>query len=136
MPVGKLPSSFRVCIRLRRAREAYSPIVNKSNKGRPIPGHPGAVRGSPIDHVIPEDELERLSTLQLVDIISHKLVMQGALPSDMSLLRRRVEEMEEMQDEARTRWRSSAKPWTSFARPRCGWDSGFKSWQRAARWCA
>jgi proteasome-associated ATPase len=28
--------------------------------------------------------------------------MQGALPSDMSLLRRRVQEMEEMQDEART----------------------------------
>jgi proteasome-associated ATPase len=75
--------------------------VNKSNKGRQIPGQPGS-EVSPIDHVIPEDELERLSTLQLVDIISHKLVMQGALPSDMSLLRRRVQEMEEMQDEARS----------------------------------
>ncbi|HMJ66257.1 MAG TPA: AAA family ATPase [Candidatus Binatia bacterium] len=65
-----------------------------------MPGQPGA-EVPPIDHVIPEDELERLSTLQLVDIISHKLVMQGALPSDMSLLRRRVQEMEEVQDEAR-----------------------------------
>ena len=56
----------------------------------------------PLSQVIPEGELEKLSTLQLVDIISHKLVMQGALPADMTLLRRRVEEMEELQDQART----------------------------------
>src|ERR1044071_93347 len=55
-----------------------------------------------LDQVIPEGELEKLSTLQLVDIISHKLVMQGALPADMTLLRRRVEEMEDLQDQART----------------------------------
>src|SRR5438105_743945 len=55
----------------------------------------------PLDQVIPEGEMEKLSTLQLVDIISHKLVMQGAIPADMTLLRRRVEEMEEMQDQAR-----------------------------------
>jgi len=48
-----------------------------------------------------ELEAERLSALQLVDVISHKLLVQGMLPSDMALLRRRVEEMEEMQDEAR-----------------------------------
>jgi proteasome-associated ATPase len=56
----------------------------------------------PLEHIIPEDELEKLSTLQLLDIISHKLAVQGALPSDMSILRRRVEEMEDMQDQART----------------------------------
>ena len=50
----------------------------------------------PLEQVIPEGEMEKLSTLQLVDIISHKLVMQGAIPADMTLLRRRVEEMEEM----------------------------------------
>ena len=55
-----------------------------------------------MEHIIPEDELEKLSTLQLLDIISHKLAVQGALPSDMSILRRRVEEMEDMQDQART----------------------------------
>src|SRR6266542_1172199 len=55
----------------------------------------------PLEQVIPEGEMEKLSTLQLVDIISHKLVMQGAIPADMTLLRRRVEEMEEMQDQAR-----------------------------------
>ena len=56
----------------------------------------------PLEHIIPEDELEKLSTLQLLDIISHKLAVQGALPSDMSILRRRVEEMEDMQDQARS----------------------------------
>ena len=56
----------------------------------------------PLEQVIPEGEMEKLSTLQLVDIISHKLVMQGAIPADMTLLRRRIEEMEEMQDQART----------------------------------
>jgi len=55
----------------------------------------------PIEHVIPEVELERMSALQLLDIISHKLVVQGATPSDVTLLRRRIEEMEELQDEAR-----------------------------------
>jgi len=56
----------------------------------------------PLEHIIPEDELEKLSTLQLLDIISHKLAVQGSLPSDMSILRRRVEEMEDMQDQARS----------------------------------
>ena len=56
----------------------------------------------PLENIIPEDELEKLSTLQLLDIISHKLAVQGALPSDMSMLRRRVEEMEDMNDQART----------------------------------
>jgi len=55
----------------------------------------------PLEQVIPKERWRSLSTLQLVDIISHKLVMQGAIPADMTLLRRRVEEMEEMQDQAR-----------------------------------
>jgi proteasome-associated ATPase len=55
-----------------------------------------------LDHIIPEDELEKLSTLQLMDIISHKLAVQGMLPADMALLRRRVEEMEDMNDQARS----------------------------------
>jgi proteasome-associated ATPase len=55
----------------------------------------------PLDQVLPEGELDKLSTLQLLDIISHKLVLQGALPGDLTLLRRRVEEMEQMQEEAR-----------------------------------
>jgi proteasome-associated ATPase len=56
----------------------------------------------PLDQVLPEGELDKLSTLQLLDIISHKLVLQGALPADLTLLRRRLEEMEQLQDEARS----------------------------------
>ena len=37
-----------------------------------------------------------------MDLISHKLAIQGTIPTDMTLLRRRVEEMEELQDQART----------------------------------
>jgi proteasome-associated ATPase len=55
----------------------------------------------PLEHLIPEDDLEKLSALQLLDIIAHKLAVQGFLPSDLGLLRRRVEEMEETQDQAR-----------------------------------
>jgi proteasome-associated ATPase len=46
--------------------------------------------------------LENLSALQLVDFLTHKLLLRGVRPSDMLLLRRRVEEMEEIQDQART----------------------------------
>jgi hypothetical protein len=48
----------------------------------------------PIEHLVPEEEIEKLSTLQLVDLISHKLAIQGNIPMDMTLLRRRIEEME------------------------------------------
>jgi proteasome-associated ATPase len=56
----------------------------------------------PLEHVVSEEELEKLSTLQLVDIISHKLAMHGSAPADMAILRRRIEEMEELQDQARS----------------------------------
>ena len=56
----------------------------------------------PLDQSIPPADLEKLSTLQLVDIISHKLIIQGSAPTDMALLRRRIEEMEELQDQARS----------------------------------
>jgi proteasome-associated ATPase len=54
-----------------------------------------------MDEMISEEELERFSALQMVDLISHKLSLQGASGRDLSLLRRRVEEMEEVQDQAR-----------------------------------
>jgi len=76
--------------------------VNKSNKIKQQgSGHTHG--GDGLEGPSPSSELEaeRLSALQLVDVISHKLLVQGMLPSDMALLRRRVEEMEEMHDEAR-----------------------------------
>ncbi len=42
-----------------------------------------------------------LSTLQLVDMISHRLAIQGMAASDLTILRQRVSEMEETQDQAR-----------------------------------
>lgn len=81
---------------------SYNPDVNKSNKNRPQnSGSPPKPDMPPVDQILPENELERLSTLQLVDIISHKQVMHGATPADMMLLRRRIEEMEDLQDQAR-----------------------------------
>jgi proteasome-associated ATPase len=77
--------------------------VNKSSKARPQqPGGPSSSpETSPLDQILPEEELGKLSTLQLVDLISHKLAIQGSVPPDMTLLRRRVEELEELQDQAR-----------------------------------
>ena len=46
-------------------------------------------------------ELEQLSTLQLCDFLALRLQQAGAHGPDMGLLRDRVEEMEEIQDEAR-----------------------------------
>jgi len=84
---------------------SYNFNVNKSNKIKQQggSGHTHGGEGLSSDSSSPSHELEseRLSALQLVDVISHKLLVQGMLPSDMALLRRRVEEMEEMQDEAR-----------------------------------
>jgi proteasome-associated ATPase len=37
----------------------------------------------------------------LLDLISHRLAMQGPVPPDLTILRRRIEEMEELQDQAR-----------------------------------
>ena len=78
---------------------SYTFNVNKSNKIKQASGHTQGGEGS--EPSLPEIEADKLSALQLVDVISHKLLVQGTLPSDMALLRRRVEEMEEMQDEAR-----------------------------------
>jgi len=78
---------------------SYTFNVNKSNKIRQASGHTQGGEGP--EPSLPEIEAEKLSALQLVDVISHKMLVQGTLPSDMTLLRRRVEEMEEMQDEAR-----------------------------------
>ncbi len=54
-----------------------------------------------MDPFPPLEDTASLSTLQLVDLIAHKMALQGAVQPDVTLLRRRVEEMEELQDQAR-----------------------------------
>jgi proteasome-associated ATPase len=77
--------------------------VNKSSKNKTANSvFSTGPDNTPINQILPDVELEKLSTLQLVDIVSHRLAMQGPVPQDMSLLRQRVSEMEELVDEART----------------------------------
>jgi len=76
--------------------------VNKSNKGKPQPsGPPPAPETPPVDPFSPGEDAGNLSTLQLVDLIAHKMALQGSVPPDVTMLRRRIEEMEELQDQAR-----------------------------------
>src|SRR2546426_1938683 len=82
---------------------AYNRDVNKSNKGRLQPsGSSSGPETSPMDPLSSGEDAGHLSTLQLVDLIAHKMAMQGAVPPDVTVLRRRIEEMEELQDQART----------------------------------
>jgi len=82
---------------------SYIVIVKNSSKNRKVAAESAQKPDSnPLEQATSEEELDKLSTLQLVDIISHKQAMQSATPNDMSILRRRVEEMEEIQDQART----------------------------------
>jgi proteasome-associated ATPase len=59
-------------------------------------------RGDKEEKPKPAQPLERLSALQLCDLIGLRLHQEGDPAPDVSLLRDRVAEMEEIQDEART----------------------------------
>src|SRR5437867_1507919 len=76
--------------------------VNKSSKGKPQPSsNPSpASGGPPVDPLMPEEDLGKLSTLQIVDLMAHRLVMEGAVPPDISVLRQRVAEMEKTHHQA------------------------------------
>ena len=87
--------------------QGYSAIVNKSNKGRSQPPErtdlPEATPPPPAPPAASEPEVQHdhLSTLQLVDLISHRVVMDAPISQELLLLRHRVAEMEELQDQAR-----------------------------------
>src|SRR5579883_1893192 len=50
----------------------------------------------------PPEDMSDLSALQLCDLLALRLGQKGEPPPDLGLLRERVAEMEEMQDEARS----------------------------------
>ena len=56
---------------------------------------------SPLSDLLPREELERLSTLQLVDLIIGKLPARHSSILDMVYLRDRIAGMEELNDQAR-----------------------------------
>lgn len=79
--------------------------VNKSSKGKPQPNGPSPVPPSsqdtpPFDQFPPIDDTSHMSALQLVDLMTHRLAMQGQVPTEVTHLRRRVAEMEEVQEQA------------------------------------
>jgi len=80
----------------------YSEHVSKLQRGRTEPGK-GARDADAVSPDKPawEEHLEDISALQILDCVSHELAAQGATSPAMTMLRRRVVEMEEMQDQAR-----------------------------------
>lgn len=82
-----------------RNAQPRRPDDDELQMGRP-PSEPEA-QGPDIGDFIPEEEIEHLSALQLCDFISHSLRMRGVRSGDLLRLRRRIEELEEIQDQAR-----------------------------------
>ena len=65
------------------------------------PAPPAKAVPAPPEHLLSREELELLSPLQLVDMITAKLPPRHVAILDMVYLRDRVEEMEEINDQAR-----------------------------------
>src|SRR6266487_1667781 len=77
----------------------------KKKSGPPSPaGKPqaeGSAVPSPLSGLLPREELDTLSTLQLIDLIVSKLPQRHPAILDMVYLRERIASMEETNDEAR-----------------------------------
>jgi len=71
-------------------------------KGVPASPDKEFVNRSPEEPAFSPRDVEELSALQLCDLIGAHLQQLGANPWDLQILRHRVEEMEELQDQART----------------------------------
>jgi proteasome-associated ATPase len=80
-------------------------MAEQRKKGATPPGDkPSAEipKGLPsLEELLPREELEKLSTLQLVDLIASKLPLRHSSLMDLVYLRERIGEMEEMNDQAR-----------------------------------
>ena len=75
-------------------------------KKKPVPREQSApaepsLASTPLADLLPREQLEQLSTLQLVDLITSKLPPRHASIFDMVYLRERIAAMEEMNDQAR-----------------------------------
>lgn len=81
-------------------------MAEPRKKGAPLPGAgkpPGEPAGPPpaLHDLLPREELDRLSTLQLVDLIARRLPARHSSLLDLVYLRERIESIEEMNDQAR-----------------------------------
>jgi proteasome-associated ATPase len=76
--------------------------VSKLQRGRTEPGKaPREAETAPSERPVWEEHLDEISALQILDCVTHEMAAQGASTPAMAMLRRRVAEMEEMQDQAR-----------------------------------
>jgi proteasome-associated ATPase len=76
--------------------------VSKLQRGRTEPGKaPREGETAPPEKPVWEEHLDEISALQILDCVTHEMAAQGASTPAMAMLRRRVAEMEEMQDQAR-----------------------------------
>jgi proteasome-associated ATPase len=77
----------------------------KKKSGPPSPAAKPQAEGSavpsPLSGLLPREELDTLSTLQLIDLIVSKLPQRHPAILDMVYLRERIASMEETNDEAR-----------------------------------
>lgn len=78
------------------------PMEKSKKKGSPGSSDKESTPHSPEEPAFSPRDVEELSALQLCDLISAHLQQLGANPWDLQILRQRVEEMEEIQDQART----------------------------------
>jgi proteasome-associated ATPase len=81
-------------------------MAEPRKKGAPLPGAgkpPGEPAGPPpaLHDLLPREELDRLSTLQLLDLIARRLPARHSSLLDLVYLRERIESIEEMNDQAR-----------------------------------
>lgn len=79
----------------------------KKKSGEGIPpksaNDPAVPRSLPaLEHLLSREELERLSALQLLDLIASRLHPGETLSGDLQLLRERVAGLEDLNDQART----------------------------------
>ena len=75
--------------------------MSKLQRGRTAPAAAAEERQArQPEEFIPEESLDNPSALQILDRVNAELATQGTAPS-MLVLRRRIAEMEELQDEAR-----------------------------------
>lgn len=77
------------------------PVARSDKKQRRSGGPPPESQTGPVEPPLSGQEIENLSALQLCDVMALRLRQLGLDGKDLFLLRRRVQELEEINDEAR-----------------------------------
>ena len=117
--------------------EPYSGNVKKLQRGRLDPNEtPAEAETAPSEPAPGAAGPEDFSALQLLDRMTYELAAQGIPPSGMSALRRRVVEMEELQDQARVAVEKLNEALEKLRAPALRLGTLMKSCPTAARWSA